>query len=186
MTRSWPSCIWESTPPITTLLRFFVTSFLTGQVMSWTLRSIKMFSSQRSEFWTYGFRSHFWHQIVTCYVTVAALPVTLPLAGKGVSCTGMLRHSRKRGHVTAVEGGVLHNVNTSHYIYTHAHKIHSSVQFHRLLVKSPHSPYFHVNSTTYFDHTRPSSGMYDNSRKLLYFTILFYSTWCCTSKTFII
>jgi hypothetical protein len=35
---------------------------------------------------------------------VAAVPVTSPLAGYGVSFTGLLRHIRKRGHVTAVEG----------------------------------------------------------------------------------
>jgi hypothetical protein len=48
-------------------------------------------------------------------VTVAvSAPVTSPLAGEGVSCTGLLRHSGKSCHVTAVEGRVLHSVNTSH------------------------------------------------------------------------
>jgi hypothetical protein len=39
-------------------------------------------------------------------VSVAvAVPVTSPLAGKGVSCTGPPRHSRTRGHVAMLEGG---------------------------------------------------------------------------------
>jgi hypothetical protein len=62
-----------------------------------------------------------------------ALPVTLPLAGKGVSCTGPPRHSRKRGHVAAEEGG-----------WSYIAQLHQTAPFLRLFV--PNSLTVHPRS----------------------------------------
>jgi hypothetical protein len=44
--------------------------------------------------------------------------------------------------------------------YTHTHRIQFSVRLHSLLVESPISSRFRVNSVTSFGHTGPSSGVY--------------------------
>jgi hypothetical protein len=48
------------------------------------------------------------------------------------------------------------------------------MQFRRLQLESLLRPYFHVNLTTYFDHTEPSSGIYYDLCKLLHCTLVLH------------
>lgn len=67
--------------------------------------------------------------------------------------------------------------------HTHTHTIQRSVQLHRLLVESPHSSWFHINSVTCFGHTEESPVVYDDFPTLLYSILLLYNrnVVCCTS-----
>jgi hypothetical protein len=51
-----------------------------------------------------------------------------------------------------------------------------SPYIHRLLAESPLNLGFHVNSTTCFGYTGPSSGTYDDFPKLLHCVMLLYSS----------
>jgi hypothetical protein len=62
------------------------------------------------------------------------------------------------------------------YIYIHTYIYIYTMQLHRLLVELPFSPWFRVNSTTYFSHTGPSSGIYDDMHKLLHCILVLYSS----------